>query len=90
MVYSVFRLCVIRNMVRFSVFCSVLIRWLKVVVLIGFRLVVGLFRNSSGGFSVSVWVRLVCLCMLLDSCEGSLLIVLVGRLVSFIFSSVSL
>lgn len=81
MVYRVFRLWVIRNMVRLRVLCRVWIRLLKVVVLIGLRLVVGLLRNRMFGFSVRVWVRVVCLIMLLESEVGYLLLVLVGSLV---------
>lgn len=58
------------NMVRFRVWDSLRIRLLNVVVLIGLRFVVGLFRKSILGFSVRVWVRVVCLCILFDSLDG--------------------
>lgn len=51
----------------------------------GLRLVVGLFRNRMFGFSVSVWVSVVCLIMLFESFVGVLLLVVMGRLVSVSF-----
>lgn len=85
-----FRLCVIMNMVRFKVCCNVVIRLLNLLVLMGLRLEVGLLRKMIFGFRVSVWVRVVCLIMLLDSFEGSLLVVFGFRFIILILSMVSL
>lgn len=77
-------------MVNFSVEFKLVINELNVVVLIGLRLDVGLFRNIKLGFSVRVCVRFVCLIMLLDSLDGNLLVVFCGSFISFSFRFVNL
>lgn len=84
-----FRLCVIRKIDSFSVLCRLMISLLNVFVLIGFSLVVGLFRKMIFGFSVSVCVSLVCFFMFFDRFEGYLLLVFYGSLVIDIFNCVS-
>lgn len=41
------------------------------VVRVGLRLLVGLLVISSLGLLMMVWVMLMCCCLLVDSCDGS-------------------
>lgn len=85
-VIIVLRLCVIIMMVSLSVWCSVVISLMNLLDVCGLRLVVGLLRNSSLGFSVIVCVMLICLIILFDSVVGIFDVCLYGSLIILSFS----